>query len=284
MTDREKELMKNITVLFVEDEDKVREQFLQLLRRRFDTIHVAANGIEGLEMFQEKHPELVITDIQMPRMSGLDMVKEIRLIDPQVPVIIITAFNDSSNLIRAIQLGINYFLQKPTIRDELLGVLARAVETIIQKREISERDLIIQTILSWHPYFSIVSEKDHVKHVGKSLLDFLGYSTKEEFIEAHTNVEQLFEDIQDMETGKHVNLKGSELFDYLISQTDKEHVVYLRSAKQQKTSAYLLKARYFKKNNLYLLAFLDPTRYLNQQAMDSCTALPDCDVCRFDDN
>ena len=98
---RDYDILKNTTGLYVEDEEIVREILGMFLRRRFKNLHEAENGADGLELFKQFNPDIVITDIEMPVMNGLEMIKEIKEIDESKPIIIITAFKDeahSSNL------------------------------------------------------------------------------------------------------------------------------------------------------------------------------------------
>src|SRR5512135_270673 len=98
--------LRKLRLLYVEDDESVRESLLRFLQRRFDTVYAARDGREGLQLFTEHRPDIVVTDIQMPIMDGLEMAREIRRIQGDVPVLITTAFNEVSYLMRAIELGI----------------------------------------------------------------------------------------------------------------------------------------------------------------------------------
>ena len=98
--------LKNITVLYVEDDKNTREELEFFLNNRVDKLFVGTNGEEGVELFKKYQPDLIISDIQMPVLNGIDMVKKIKEINPNIPVILITAFNDSDYLFKAIQINI----------------------------------------------------------------------------------------------------------------------------------------------------------------------------------
>ena len=72
-----KELLNNITVLYIEDETIIREEVSFFFKRFIGAFYTACDGEEGLEKYKELNPDLIITDIQMPRMNGLDMIKKI---------------------------------------------------------------------------------------------------------------------------------------------------------------------------------------------------------------
>ena len=105
--------LETLTVLYVEDDLDTREQFSDFLRRLVGTLITAANGEEGLEAFKKHRPDIVITDVQMPLMDGLSMASEIRTIEPLVPIIVITAFEQADYLLRAVNIGIDKYVIKP---------------------------------------------------------------------------------------------------------------------------------------------------------------------------
>ncbi len=121
---QDQEYLKTLTVLYVEDEEDTREQFKQFLARLAGRLITAENGAEGLAACHEHHPDIIITDIQMPVMDGLEMVQELRILDASIPIIVLTAFEQIDYLKRSINLGVNKYLSKPVngfeLRDTLL--------------------------------------------------------------------------------------------------------------------------------------------------------------------
>jgi signal transduction histidine kinase len=109
----DQEYLKTLTVLYVEDDDDTREQFSEFLRRPVGTLITAGNGVEGLDAYKTHAPDIVVTDILMPIMDGLVMAHEIRGIDPRVPIVVITAFEQTDYLVRAINVGVDKYVTKP---------------------------------------------------------------------------------------------------------------------------------------------------------------------------
>jgi signal transduction histidine kinase len=105
--------LKTLTVLYVEDDTDTRQQFSEFLRRPVGTLITAANGVEGLAAFKKHRPDIVVTDVLMPLMDGLTMAQEILSSVPSVPIIVITAFEQTDYLLRAINIGIDKFVTKP---------------------------------------------------------------------------------------------------------------------------------------------------------------------------
>lgn len=123
--------LKHMNLLFVEDDDELRPLMARLLERHFGSLHMASNGQEGLEIFCRHKPDIVLTDISMPVMNGLEMVRAIRKLDPCVPILVVSAHGDGRSLDDALDAGVDKFLVKP-ICTEFLWV---CIADLLQKEE-----------------------------------------------------------------------------------------------------------------------------------------------------
>lgn len=133
------ELLKNISVLCVEDEDDTREQLLQFLMSRVGTLHTASNGQEGLEAFKLHKPDVVITDVKMPVMNGVKMAKGIKGINRETPIIIITAYPDKDLLIEAINIGVDKYLYKPVSPYKLIEAVCECAIILYHYERLKHR-------------------------------------------------------------------------------------------------------------------------------------------------
>ncbi|MDD2291615.1 MAG: EAL domain-containing protein [Aliarcobacter sp.] len=122
-------ILKNITILYAEDEKDLREVTHQILKGFTKKQYVAQNGQEGLELFKEHESEidLIITDVNMPILNGLDMVKEIKKININIPIIVATAFSNKEYLLEAIDIGIDKYVLKPIDIAKLLQVMSQSL-------------------------------------------------------------------------------------------------------------------------------------------------------------
>ena len=105
-------MKKNITILYVEDDDYIRKDYMFMLSARYLKVFEANNGQEGLSLYKEHSLDIVITDIEMPLMNGLTMVEHIRKIDKKVPILILTAHVDNNYLLQAVNWNNIYFVSK----------------------------------------------------------------------------------------------------------------------------------------------------------------------------
>mgnify|MGYP000930094643 CR=1 FL=1 len=108
-----KEEYKNIKVLYVEDDDIARENGVEYLENFFDEIFEANNAIKAMQIYEKFKPQIIITDIQMPKVNGLEFIKQIRQKDKKTQIIVITAFCNQEYLLKAIELQLVKYLLKP---------------------------------------------------------------------------------------------------------------------------------------------------------------------------
>ncbi len=123
-----------LNILYVEDDKALLEETSNILKKIFKSVETARSGTEGLLKFTQNHYDLVITDIEMPDLNGLAMSQKIKEIDSQVPIVVISAYSNSSYLIEAINIGINYYVLKPILLPQLLSTLHSVVEVIENRR------------------------------------------------------------------------------------------------------------------------------------------------------
>ncbi|NTW98914.1 MAG: response regulator [Geobacteraceae bacterium] len=125
-----------ISLLYVEDEPSTREKVSRLLASRGYRLTVAEDGQEGLDFFKKQTPDIVLTDIMMPKLSGLEMSRAIRALSPDMQIACMTAFSDSGYMIEAIDIGINQFVLKPVEFHRLFTALDRCQEMVeLRKRK-----------------------------------------------------------------------------------------------------------------------------------------------------
>jgi len=130
---------QNLRVLYVEDEDDTRTEIARILQLFFKEVVIGVNGLEALELYKNADSadiDLVMTDLTMPKMDGLEMVKEMRKINHNQHIIILTAHNSSDNLMETIDLQLDGFLLKPLKMDKLLSLLLKITHIInLEKNE-----------------------------------------------------------------------------------------------------------------------------------------------------
>ncbi|MFT5662053.1 MAG: diguanylate cyclase (GGDEF)-like protein [Sulfurimonas sp.] len=130
------EYSKKLNILYVEDNLNARTFTLDILKRFFNNISIAKDGKEGLKIFKNSKFDLVLTDINMPNMNGLEMAKAIKAIDNSTVILILSAHNETEYFISSIKLGIDGFLLKPIELTQFIDTLNKVVEKIHLKKEL----------------------------------------------------------------------------------------------------------------------------------------------------
>lgn len=186
----DKKLLKRLKVLYVEDDTAVRNELSSLLLNFYDTVYTADDGKSGLELYKKKQKniDVIIADINMPNMTGIEMLEKIRDFDKDVPVIFTTAYSDTEFLIDAIKLKVFEYIIKPIdIRSLMksLGELATILyqdfllgqqnkELVKYKDIIFNSNIVIQTdkdmkITSVNDLFCQISGFEKKELIGKEL-------------------------------------------------------------------------------------------------------------------
>lgn len=129
-------------LLYVEDEAVSREFLRRIIARKYPDLElfVAENGAAGLELFREQRPDIVLTDMGMPVMDGIQMSREIKALDAETVIIAVTAHNDFKYLQNSIEIGIRHYVLKPVINDNLFAVINSTIEELNLKRLVREQE------------------------------------------------------------------------------------------------------------------------------------------------
>lgn len=130
-----KEKAESFSILYVEDERQLREQMSAFLGKIFQHVDMAVNGKEGLEKYLKNSYDIVITDIQMPKMNGLELIQNIRKNNPEQEIIVISAYAESEYLMQAIKSGVTGYIIKPIDFEQILKVLQQSIDKLTAFRE-----------------------------------------------------------------------------------------------------------------------------------------------------
>lgn len=177
-----KELLSNITILYVEDEDMIREEVTYFFSKYVKNFHTAKDGEEGLALFKKINPDIIITDIQMPKMNGLDMIKEINR--KNIPIIITTAYSDIDYFLRAIELNINKFIIKPIDLMELMKSIQECIYNGTMYDKFFEKENLLK-IVDENVLLSITDKNGVIIDSSSAFCDFVKYSKAELLGQTH---------------------------------------------------------------------------------------------------
>ncbi|MDQ7060439.1 MAG: diguanylate cyclase [Sulfurimonas sp.] len=175
-----------LSLLYIEDNLEVLENVTFLFERYVDTVYTATDGEEALEQYFEHKPDIVVSDISLPKMSGSEVAKRIREDNLDIPIIMMTACNDSTQLAKAIDIGVSSYITKPFTLEILKSSISKAIEEcnqLHQRKHLEEKyELINKNVLVLN-----TNTKFIITEVTDALIDLTGYS-KEELIGSNASI------------------------------------------------------------------------------------------------
>src|SRR3990172_3318639 len=123
------------SILLIDDDDSLRRVVEYTLREEGYDVVTAAAGREGLQLFQDRSVDLVLTDVRMPEMDGVDLLARLKAIQPELPVVMLTAHGTITSAVEAMKLGAFDYLTKPFDRERLKAVVRKALDMAALARE-----------------------------------------------------------------------------------------------------------------------------------------------------
>lgn len=127
MDENQKALLKNMNLLYIEDHEKTTKDIEKIFSIFFRNIYVSSNGEDALKMYEENHIDIIITDINMPKMDGIEFIETIRKSNKKISIIILTAYADRDLLLKATNLQIDGYLTKPINFPKIMSALDNAL-------------------------------------------------------------------------------------------------------------------------------------------------------------
>jgi diguanylate cyclase (GGDEF)-like protein len=182
----------DMSVLYVEDDELISGTFAEFLKRRFGEVYLAYDGEEGLKLYQEKNPDIVITDISMPKKDGLTMAAEIKEIKSDAQIIITTAFSSEDLFLKAIDIGVSNYVIKPIDKDVLLRAIDEVANYVRLQKELYEKSKEIELILNFQEDMVIVTDGKDILASNRSFLDFFQKKSIEEFNSSYDSIGDIF--------------------------------------------------------------------------------------------
>jgi len=255
-------ILENVKVLYVEDDELAREEVADFLDFEVGSLEVASDGEEGLEKFKTFKPDIVITDINMPKMNGLDMAKSIKKISPKTPIIVTSAYSDSDFIIKAIEIGISRYVLKPIDVDELLTMLVKSTKELIFDDTIETQNEYIKFLIDSNSAFMLVLTKKEMEHINSTFLEFLGYKNEEEFLKEHTKLEdfkpiaEIIKTIMNHKKGEYLSIiKNGIKEDFLVQyrefkKMDKNIFIFSKITKEDELKILLNKIKKYSPEEL----------------------------------
>ncbi|XOB62438.1 response regulator transcription factor [Campylobacterota bacterium DY0563] len=119
---------KNLSILYVEDDEKVKLQTSKVLNIYFDKIFLASNGKKAIDIFNNEKIDIIFTDVNMPKMDGISMIKLIREKNLNIPIVVFSAYDNTEYLLKTIEYGIDGYILKPFKLNQIQSVIEKILK------------------------------------------------------------------------------------------------------------------------------------------------------------
>ena len=234
-----KELSDGLTLLYVEDNEGLREKALELLKKLFVDVIYASDGQEGYKLFKEHRPQIVISDICMPKLDGLEMINQIKQIAPSTKFIITSAHDDKEYLLKAIEYGVFHYMLKPIKVDKLVDVLVGSINAISIDESSSLFNSYMEDMLNYQSDLLALMSKDKPLFVNQMFLDFFDIANINEFDKKYINF-------------------GTRLLEHNGFLYDHDDIFWFKEASSMPDKLFHVKIKDTKENNKHFILKMHP--------------------------
>lgn len=155
-----KEFLRNTTILYIENDEKIRREAFEIFDGFFAKVLTASNGIEALEKFKchQKEIDIILMDVDLPKLNGFDLLKNIRSLNWDIPVLISTAFNQSEVLLKLIKLNVTNYIAKPMQLNTTFKIISLLMEDKQRKEDVRKNEYELKQLMSILDSINLVCE------------------------------------------------------------------------------------------------------------------------------
>ncbi|MBU1657658.1 response regulator [bacterium] len=263
-------LAKDFSVLYAEDNEVLKANVLQLLRKFFHNVYSATQGKEALELFEKYHPQIVITDIKMLHIDAMELSRHIIQTAPETKIIFMSAHDEKETLLDAIEVGVFRFLKKPVHISELAQVLNLAMMKLNEENQQKLYYTHLENIFNYQTSMIVMLKGKIPVLANKMFLDFFGVQSIEDFLTIHNELGNLFLEHEEFLYSK----EDKDWFDLLSQSEQSIYHVKMRD-KKHSPRHFIVGYKNIPQENVYkIMSFNDVTelyllKHCAQDAIDS---------------
>lgn len=185
-------VLKDSSILYLEDDEVIRKETSSIFEKMFKKVYTAEDGLAGLNLYnlEKENIDIILTDINMPNKDGIEFMSDVRDIDSDIPILIVTAFNDINILIKAIKLNVTDYIIKPMQLNSTLKILNKTLQNKLNQKLLAKQNHeleIYKEILDKENLVSETDPKGIITYANDIFCEVSGYS-RDELIGANHNI------------------------------------------------------------------------------------------------
>ena len=250
-------------ILLVEDEPEVQFQLKRFLERFCNTVITADNGEEGLALFKTHRPDIVISDIKMPKMNGIDMANEIKQISKDQVILFTTAHSDSDYFLKAIEMQVDGYILKPVDLHLLKNKLESVAKNIILQKQKQFYENILNDIAQMQESMLAVYDEQMLPiFYNKKLLSFLGYKTLQAFLKEHNALSDKFEKNEEC---YYLQNRNKYWLEELLSIDSEKRIISMKERDTVKSKMFFISISEKTENNHIVVSFSEITSIVDRK-------------------
>ncbi len=251
-----KKALSSLSLLYVEDNVSLKEKAVTFFEKLFPIVYNACDGVEGLTLFEKYRPNIVITDIQMPLMDGLEMAEAIKKIDKNTKFIITSAYDDKEYLLKTISIGVSGYCVKPLKVEEITQILYTLALEITEERNKSVFNNYLHSIFNNQDNLIVMLKNESVILANNHALSFFNATDIKEFKEKFQNFETL---LLPHDSFLYHKAAAPSCLDRVKKHMDKLHNIKMTD-KEGTPHHFILKLTHISdKDDFYILSLTDIT-------------------------
>ncbi|MCW8838414.1 MAG: response regulator [Thiovulaceae bacterium] len=270
-----KKMGQHIKILYVEDDKSVSEQFYKFLKKIFRNVYIASNGVDALKIYKKSNYDIVITDIEMPQMDGIEMIEKMRIINEDQAIIVTSAYNNSQYLLKLIDNHIDKFILKPFNHNNVFKIISKLVVQIYREKKLEQKEVKLKNVQILN---NILFNKMDAPLlvINDNIVEFFNNKFTHNFNSTGKCVISKYFDLCNLFDNDYTELNNKEIIENLLDNPPHVKKLRIQNNKSKKFIINIVKLE----NKRFLLSFynvdtmcskVDSTEYENK--MDKLTSL-----------
>jgi len=253
-------ILKNVCIQYVGNDQSTRKQFLENIKLHIGSIYFCNDGEQALTEYHKYKPDLLVSELNLADMSGLEVASELRIYDPDLPILITSEQTNADKLIEAIRVGIDAYIIKPINITQLLDDLCNIIDSLQVKNGLIQQAQYLHVMMDSNPNMMMMVSEYRVEYVNKTMQAFLGYQPS---LPGFYDDFCLFDYIRDLDNSEIVFQTRMELIQYFLDTPEKQHILRFKHIKKTK-SAFVISMTHQKDLKQFVFSLADITELANE--------------------